>query len=146
MKALFLRFFMVAAIVLAATSALRVHAEALAEDDERDIQQIITSQLAAFADDDADRAFETATPAVREAMGSSGYFLALVRGIYPMVYRPEAVHFQKPELEDGLVVQMVEIRDKDDKSWIAFFALEKQPDAAWRIGGCIVVENRWRDA
>jgi hypothetical protein len=39
---------------------------------------------------------------------------------------------------------MVRITDGDDKSWIALFALERQPDATWRISGCVVTENPWR--
>lgn len=146
MNKLFFRFFMVAAIAFAASSALRAHAETLAESDALQIQGIVVAQFQAFADDDADRAFQTATPAVQAAIGNSGHFLAMVRGAYPMVYRPVSVHFQKPEVDDGNVLQMVEIRDANDKSWLALFALERQPDDTWRISGCAVAENKWHDA
>ncbi|MBG9387792.1 DUF4864 domain-containing protein [Caenimonas aquaedulcis] len=146
MNPMFVRFFMVAAMAIAATSALKAHAETLAENDAQQVQRIVVAQFEAFAQDDADRAFETATPAVQAAIGNSGHFLALVRGAYPMVYRPVAIHLQKPELSDGSVLQLVEIRDDHDKSWLALFALERQPDNSWRIGGCVVSENRWRDA
>jgi hypothetical protein len=68
----------------------------------------------------------------------------MVRGAYPMVYRPATVTFYKAEIEQGSVLQLVEIRDEDAKSWLALFALEQQPDATWRISGCVVAENRWR--
>jgi hypothetical protein len=42
------------------------------------------------------------------------------------------------------VLQLVEIRDDESKSWLALFALEWQPDATWRISGCIVAENQWQ--
>jgi hypothetical protein len=70
----------------------------------------------------------------------------MVRGAYPMVYRPAAVAFLKAEEDDGIVLQMVTITDDDDKAWIALFALERQPDATWRISGCAVAENPWRSA
>ena len=70
----------------------------------------------------------------------------MVRGAYPMVYRPAAVIFLKPEEDAGVVLQMVRITDGDDKSWIALFQLERQPDSSWRISGCIVAENPWRSA
>jgi hypothetical protein len=146
MQTLFFRFaFLVALVWAGATAPVRA-ATPLAETDVQAVQQVIMSQLEAFAQDDADRAFETASPGVREAIGNSGRFLAMVRGAYPMVYRPAHVAFLKPEEEDGVVLQMVEITDDDDKSWIALFAMERQPDASWRIGGCMVSENRWRSA
>lgn len=70
----------------------------------------------------------------------------MVRGAYPMVYRPATVSFLKPDENDGTVLQMVNITDASDKSWIALFALERQPDASWRMSGCVVAENRWRSA
>jgi hypothetical protein len=144
MNPLFVRFFMVLLMALAATSALKANAATLSEDETQKVQHVIEAQFAAFADDDADGAFQTATPAVREAIGNSGHFLALVRGAYPMVYRPESVRFHKPEADEGSVLQMVEITDKNNKSWLALFALEQQPDASWRISGCVVAENRWK--
>ena len=81
---------------------------------------------------------------MREAIGASGLFLALVRGAYPMVYRPASVTFHKPQQDNGSVLQLVEITDAQAKSWLALFALEQQPDASWRISGCVVRENRWQ--
>lgn len=122
---------------------LAATASPVSEADARDIQRVVTAQFEAFAGDDAESAFQTATPAVREAIGSSGMFLALVRGAYPMVYHPKTVIFHKPEQEDGTVLQLVEITDDNAKSWLALFALEQQPDTSWRISGCVVAENPW---
>jgi hypothetical protein len=142
MAPLFVRIFTVLLVALAASSPLR--ASPLSGEEAQKVQLIISAQFEAFADDDADGAFQTATPAVREAIGNSGRFLALVRGAYPMVYRPESVRFHKPESDDGTVLQLVEITDKDSKSWLALFALERQPDSTWRISGCLVAENHWK--
>jgi hypothetical protein len=145
MNTAFIRFFTLLAATLAAST---IHFGAIAgpvpEAQAEEVRGVIVAQLQALAEDDADRAFQTATPAVREAIGSSGRFLAMVRGAYPMVYRPASVSFHKPESDDGTVLQMVEIKDGDDKSWIALFALEQQPDSSWRISGCVVAENRWQ--
>lgn len=147
MNPVFLRFtFLLALAFAAASSTMQAAATPLSESEETAVRQVIVAQLEAFAQDDADRAFATATPDVREAIGNSGRFLAMVRGAYPMVYRPAAVSFLKPEQDSGIVLQMVQITDEDDKSWIAMFALERQPDATWRISGCLVAENRWRSA
>jgi hypothetical protein len=144
MKALFIRLLTVAAMAMAAPAATDALAGTLTEPDAQKVQSVIIAQLDAFAQDDADSAFATATPAVREAIGNSGRFLAMVRGAYPMVYRPASVTFHKPEEDEGTVLQLVEIKDTNEKSWLALFALEKQPDASWRISGCVVAENRWK--
>ena len=147
MNPVFLRIACLLALaVTAATSSIRAGAAPLSPLEADAVRQVVIAQLQAFAEDDADSAFETATPDVREAIGNPGRFLAMVRGAYPMVYRPAAVAFLKPQEESGTVLQMVQITDGQDKSWIALFALERQPDSTWRISGCIVAENPWRSA
>jgi hypothetical protein len=146
MDRLFVRFFMVVAMALAASTALKARAGTLAELDATAVQGVILAQLAAFADDDAEGAFATATPAVRDAVGTPWRFLALVRGAYPMVYRAASVTFHKPDAEGKTVVQTVEIKDGEDKSWLGVFVLEKQQDSTWRISGCAVTENTWKSA
>ena len=89
MHSLFFRLFVVLIIALAASGALNSHAGALSDSEVQKVQRIIAAQLAAFAQDDAEGAFETATPAVQQAMGTSTRFLALVRGAYPISFGPE---------------------------------------------------------
>jgi hypothetical protein len=147
MNLVFLRFaFLLALAFTAATTSLRASATPLNDAEADAVRQVVVAQLQAFAEDDADSAFATATPGVREAIGNPMRFLAMVRGAYPMVYRPATYAFLKPDEDDGTVLQMVTITDGDDKSWIALFALERQPDASWRISGCVVAENPWRSA
>ena len=145
MRPLFLRFASVLALAFAAATT-PVRATPLIGSEADAVRQVVVTQLQAFAEDDADSAFATATPGVREAIGNPLRFLAMVRGAYPMVYRPAAVSFLKPDEDSGTVLQMVQITDGDDKSWIAMFALERQPDASWRISGCAVAANPWRSA
>jgi hypothetical protein len=141
----YVRFLALIAMALAALSAhVRAVGAPLSEAEATRVREVVVAQLAALAVDDADRAFETATPEVRAAIGSSNRFLAMVRGAYPMVYRPATVSFHKPREEDGSVLQLVEIKDGNDKSWLALFALERQPDKTWRISGCVVAENHWQ--
>lgn len=147
MKMLFLRAtFAMTLFLAAATAPVQALAAPVSEQDAKQVQIVIVSQLQAFAEDDADSAFATATPGVRAAIGNPGRFLAMVRGQYPMVYRPATVSFLKPEEDSGTVMQLVQITDGDDKEWLALFALERQPDSTWRISGCIVTANPWRSA
>lgn len=145
MSPVLMRFAFLVALAFAAAS-MRSNASPLNDTEASAVRQVVFAQIQAFADDDADSAFATATPGVREAIGNPIRFMAMVRGAYPMVYRPATFAFLKPEEDDGTVLQMVTITDGDDKSWIALFALERQPDSTWRISGCAVAENPWRSA
>jgi len=40
----------------------------------------------------------------------------------------------------------VQMADSSGVSWLAVYSLEKQSNKAWRITGCVVVENRGRMA
>lgn len=145
MSPMLLRFFTLVGIALVAASMqLKARAAPLGDVEAQQVRAVIAAQLKAFNEDDAEAAFATATPSVREAVGNSDRFLALVRGNYPMVYRPAGFGFLPPEKEEGQVLQIVTIRDGEGKTWLALFSLEQQPDMTWRIGGCIVAENDWR--
>ena len=53
----------------------------------------IEAQLAAFAADDADKAFSYAAPGIRALFITAERFLSMVREGYPVVYRPASVTF-----------------------------------------------------
>lgn len=114
--------------------------------DERNVRAVVKAQLAAFAKDDADKAFSFAAPNVRKAVGSAQGFMAMVRRDYPVVYRPASVAFLKSDGKDDQVIQRVQMADTHGTSWLAVYSLERQRNKAWRITGCVVVENRGRMA
>lgn len=122
------------------------HAAGLSAADEKNVRAVVQGQLTALARDDARRAFSYAAPNVREAVGSAAGFLDLVRRSYPVVYRPASVAFLKPESQDGLVIQRVQMLDHQGKDWLAIYSLQRQKDKAWRITGCQVVPNKGRMA
>lgn len=119
-------------------------ANPLAPADEKSVRAAVEGQLAAFARDDANKAFSFAAPNVREAVGSAAGFMALVRKDYPVVYRPASVAFLKPDGKDDQAIQRVQMTDAGGASWLAVYSLEKQKNKAWRITGCVVVENKGR--
>lgn len=144
MRPLALRFVLAAVIGIAGLTAnAGLRAEPAQEDDAQQVRSVIVTQLLAFAENDADGAFETTTPEVRDAVGNSVLFLTMVRHAYPMIYQPTSVTFMRAELLGDAVVQLVEIIDGQAKSWLALFLLERQPDASWLISGYTVAENRW---
>ena len=61
--------------------------------DEKSVRSVIQAQLAAFAKDDATKAFSYAAPNVRKAIGTASRFLNMVQNDYPVVYRPASVAF-----------------------------------------------------
>ncbi|MEJ7932367.1 DUF4864 domain-containing protein [Ramlibacter sp. AN1015] len=122
------------------------HQFLLSDSEATQVRDVIVAQIQAMAENDAERMFDTTTPAVRAAIGSSGRFLAMMHGAYPMVYQPSIVSFHPPHRKSDGAFQLVEITDRDDQAWLAVFILEQQPDESWRISGCAVTENPWLPA
>lgn len=145
MRVLMRRTVVTFGLIAAMTLALPAPAQT-AEEDGRLVRAVINAQFQAFADDDADAAFETATPMVRSAMGHPLRFLAMVRGTYPMIYRPASTRFLDLQVQGRTAFQLVRVADPKGQLWLALFALERQPDASWRISGCSVSESRWEPA
>ncbi|MES2402604.1 MAG: DUF4864 domain-containing protein [Pseudomonadota bacterium] len=122
------------------------HAQALTSTDEKNVRTVVEGQLAAFAKDDAKKAFSFAAPNVREAVGDAPAFLAMVKRDYPVVYRPGSVAFLKVEGKGDDALQRVQMLDASGNSWLAVYSLQRQKDKSWRITGCVVVENKGRMA
>ncbi len=115
------------------------HPPAVALDDARAAQAVVRGQLAAFASDDAEQAFAYASPAIRQQFGNAAQFIRMVQGTYPVVYRPQAVVFLKPEVADDELVLPVHMTDQAGATWLAVYRLQRQDDKSWRIGGCVLL-------
>jgi hypothetical protein len=135
-----------AMVLVAFQFLLVVHAAPFTAVDEKTVRTVVEAQLAAFAKDDAVKAFSYAAPSVREAVGTADAFLTMVRRDYPMVYRPASVAFLKAEGKDDDVVQRVQMLDASGNSYLAVYSLQRQKGNVWRITGCAVVENKGRMA
>ena len=108
--------------------------------DSQAVRHVILAQFQAFADDNAEAAWQTATPSVRQQVGHPGHFLALVRGTYPMLYRPASIGFLQVDLKGRRASQLLRVVDTEGQAWRVLFTLERQGDGSWRIGGCTVAE------
>ncbi len=126
------------ALLLLQAFAWPANAQSLTSADEKSVRAVVEGQLAAFAKDDAKKAFSFAAPNVREAVGNAPDFLSMVRRDY--------VAFLKVEGKDGDAIQRVQMLDAAGNSWLALYSLARQKDKAWRITGCVVVENKGRMA
>ena len=109
--------------------------------DARAVRAVVEAQLSAFANDDPERAFAYASPAIRSQFGDAARFMAMVQGGYPMVVRPAATAFFQPEAVDGGVIQVVQLRDRAGRAWLATYLLAQQGDRSWRIEGCTVAPD-----
>lgn len=129
-----IRPFLCTLILLGAATALPA-ADAV-DQDALPIRSVISEQLDAFAHDDAPRAFSLASSDIRAQFGTPEAFIKMVRSAYPVVFRPRTVRFAPPVLVEGEVVQPVSMTDAQGRSWIALYAMQRQPDGSWRINGC----------
>lgn len=114
------------------------HAATLAPKDEKSVRDVVQGQLAAFAADDAVKAFSYAAPNIRQSSVSAKQFMAMVRENYAVVYRPVSVSFFKPEKMGAGALQAVQLTDENDVQWMAFYTLQRQKNRLWRITGCVV--------
>jgi hypothetical protein len=122
-------------------SALPGSAAELPPQDAKAVRGVVQAQLAAMAAGDAAAAFSYASPAIRAQFGDANRFMAMVQHAYPMVIRPAATSYFRPEADSGVVVQDVLLRDATGQAWRASYQLEQQPDKRWRINGCVVTPD-----
>lgn len=130
--------------VVCAVLPAAVSAAALSDADKREVRQVVEAQLKAFAQDDAGRAYAHASAEIQAQFGDATSFMAMVRGAYPMLIRPAAVSFSPPQVEARTpesVKQLVRLRDRGGRLWIATYLLQRQAGAGWRISGCVVAPD-----
>ena len=126
------------ALILAGAMALAATRPALAQDsggDRAAIQGMIQDQISAFQRDDGPAAYRHASPTIQGLFPSIDQFMAMVRGGYMPVYRPQSVVFGQLKQGPTGPVQEVFITGPDGQQWLAEYTLQQQPDGTWRING-----------
>ena len=116
--------------------ALAGPAAALDDGDRAGVRAAIGGQIEAFRRDDAAGAYAYAAPGIQNIFPSEDGFLAMVRRVYPPVYRPRRFTFGALEEAEGGFVQRVEIQDAAGQDWVARYTLERRPDGTFAITGC----------
>lgn len=151
------------ALALAITSHVAAHAQSkalatatatsapapsmsLSPQDAALVRTVVQSQLAAFAADDAVKAFSYAAPNIRKTFGAASVFLDMVRRGYPVVYRPTSSAFLTVEGAGNQAVQRVRLQDAAGDSYVAVYTLERQKNKIWLITGCQVVASKGQSA
>ncbi len=127
------RFALLLAPVLAVMLALA--APVAAQDDAAaPIQGTITSQMQAFQRQDAEGAFQFASPSIQQMFRTPGNFAAMVQQGYPMVWQPRSFRFGELREIGGDLWQKVLVQDAEGRLHALDYRMV-QVDGQWRIGG-----------
>lgn len=132
------------AIILAAAMIAFVRpaiADPAAPADARAAQQVIERQLEAFSRDAWAEAFAFAGPGVRSVFQTPDRFAAMVRGGYPMVWRPSGVEFLGAEEKGGDLLHELLIHDAAGQPFRLQY-LMRRIDGAWRIEGVWILSAK----
>ena len=104
------------------------------------MQQVIQSQLDAFAADRDDEAYSYAAPIVKQVFPSVDIFMAMVKGGYKPVYRNSSREFLETGVSStGRPTVRVRLKAMDGKFYEALYTMEQQPDGSWKIAGCALI-------
>lgn len=128
-----LRTLILSAVLLAGLQA----APGRAQDAAEAIRSVISGQIAAFRENDFERAFSFASPSIRRMFGNPTSFGSMVRHGYPMVWRPADVRFSGLRQEDGRTVQSVLVTDQEGALYVMDYEMV-QGDGGWQIDGVTV--------
>ncbi len=102
---------------------------------------IVERQFEAFARDDAEAAYALADPEIKEKFGDADHFLAMVRELYPPVYRHRSVEFGAFEESGDEASLKTTLVDGDSVEWTALYSFKRGENGDWLISGCILVRS-----
>lgn len=123
-------------VVFVVCALITVTAPAAARED--GIRATISDQIAAFRENDLDAAYGHAAPGIQRLFGSPQRFADMVRGGYPMVWRPRAFEFLGLREEGGRIWQRVMLTGPEGGLHILDYDM-REIDGVWRIGGVVPV-------
>lgn len=110
-----------------------------AAEPEEEIKEVILSQILAFAEDDAERAWQYASRDIQQRFGSPEVFLEVVRVTYPAVYRAGTVKFRQLTPHPGFAVQSLLIVGPEGLYWDSIYTMVED-EGSWRIEGVLLEE------
>lgn len=121
---------------------LMVTIPALAEEasPQAQFERIITSQLGALQNGDADAAWAFAHPNIQRQFGTADRFYQMVdRGYRPLIDFT-LIRFEPAEAADDVWIQPVWLQNDQDEQYIAYYAMARNDDGEWRIAGCQIYD------
>ncbi|MGV3741660.1 MAG: DUF4864 domain-containing protein [Burkholderiaceae bacterium] len=106
------------------------------------ITQVVRLQLAAFAEDDAEKAFSLATAETQSLAGTPTELLRVIKRRFAPVYRHRQALFSEPEIIGTHGLQVVQLIDHENLVWIAIYQVEREADGTWKVDGCQLFETK----
>ena len=103
------------------------------------IEATIGAQIEAFKADDFDTAFTYASPNIQRLFQTPDNFGRMVRGGYPMVWRPAEVTYLDLADIGGFLFQRVQIRDGEGRLHFLEYQMIETPEG-WKINGVRLLE------
>ena len=103
--------------------------------DQQATEQVIRAQLEAFQQGDINKAYQFASPAVREHFPDVHQFGEMVRTGYKPVYMPKSIRFMKYLAGHKPPVQHVVIIGPTGQAWDAYYSMTKDATDQWKIAG-----------
>jgi ketosteroid isomerase-like protein len=109
------------------------------------IRAVVEAQLRAFQRDDADEAFDFASPGIQDMFRTPANFLRIVQESYLPVYRPRSVIFEDLTVLQQMPTQPVLLLSPEGIPVRALYLMEKHTSGRWLITGCylVPVETEW---
>lgn len=104
-----------------------------------EIEAVIGAQIEAFEADDFVTAFGFASPAIRRLFGNPENFGAMVRGGYPMVWRPAELRFLELRRAGGTLWQKVLVTDRAGVAHVLEYQMIEL-ESGWKINGVRILD------
>lgn len=110
--------------------------------DEQSIQGLITRQLDAINERDADKAYALTTGTFHDKFKSAAQFLSEMRFSYRPVYNHESFRFlDQTETETGGLIQRVEMTSTHDDPVIVIYKLQRDVSGGWGIDSFTILDT-----
>ncbi len=106
----------------------------LADEADDAIQDVILTQIEAFANDDELAAWEQASEGIQRRFRSPETFLRMVRLVYPPVHRATAIRFRQRVPHDHFDIQVVRLQGPEGRLWDAYYRVVPV-EQGWKVGG-----------
>ena len=107
--------------------------------DEREIaQNIISSQIEAFKENNIEKAYTFAAPNIQAQFSNPEVFGMMVKNGYPIIWRPKSFKFTKFKDLGNKSIQRVLFQSYDGRLETYDYILEKYDDL-WKIAGVLTI-------
>lgn len=112
------------------------------QQDNQEIRQLISEQLDAIRDRDAEQAYALTTGVLHDKFDTASKFLSDMRFSYRPVYNHESYRFlDQSETETGGLIQRVEMSYTHGDPAIVIYRLKRTADGMWGIDSFSVLED-----